>query len=94
MRFFALTIEYTQPASTRGCPDTNHELLSNLSQSTGGEVITPAELTKVRELLPNRGVRLIGTPEEETLWDTPLALILLLVLVTFEWVGRRLIRLA
>jgi len=29
----------------------------------------------------------------ETLWDSPLALILLISLLTVEWVGRRVIRL-
>ena len=45
-----------------------------------------------RKLLPNRKLKLAGEPEVHTLWDTPLALLLVVVLLTVEWVGRRLIR--
>ena len=37
-------------------------------------------------------VVIVGAPEEETLWDSPLALMLFLGLMTAEWIGRRLIR--
>ena len=38
--------------------------------------------------------RLAGEPDVETLWDTPLALILMMLLLTLEWVVRRIIKLA
>ncbi|HYE02779.1 MAG TPA: hypothetical protein VD963_06055 [Phycisphaerales bacterium] len=75
-------------------PETDHALLAALSEATGGAVVAPAELAELGGLIPNRKVKLVGTAEEETLWDTPLALILLLGLLTAEWVGRRLLRLA
>jgi hypothetical protein len=52
------------------------------------------ELADLPKILPNREVRLLGTPEVETLWDKPVALLLLLVLLSGEWIGRRLLRLA
>lgn len=73
-------------------PETDHDLLANLSESTGGRVIRPAEMATIPGELPNRRVRLVNETTEP-LWDTPLALLLALGLLTFEWVGRRVIRL-
>jgi len=73
-------------------PETDHELLARLSERTGGQVLTPATLASVESILPNRRVRSV-TETSEALWDTPLALLAVLVLLTGEWVGRRLIRL-
>jgi hypothetical protein len=75
-------------------PETNHPLLARLAQATDGRVLNAADLTELSKYLPNRGVRLAGEPEVQTLWDTPLALILTILLLTVEWVGRRLLRLA
>ncbi|MBL0927955.1 MAG: hypothetical protein IBJ11_09950 [Phycisphaerales bacterium] len=73
-------------------PATDHALLASLAEQTGGRVLTPAELRSLPTLLPNRQVRQLAETAEP-LWDTPLALILVLTLLTLEWVGRRLIRL-
>jgi hypothetical protein len=75
-------------------PETNHPMLQRLVQVSGGKMLTPAELNDLPRLLPNRRLRLAGEPDVETLWDTPLALILIMTLLTIEWVVRRLIRLA
>lgn len=74
-------------------PQTNHALLADLANETGGQVLSASDLDRLDDLLPRREVRLPGTGQERTLWDTPLALFLLLLLLTAEWVGRRLIRL-
>ncbi len=73
-------------------PETNHELLARLSDETGGQVLLASELADLPDRIPNRRVRLLNE-STESLWDTPLALILIVGLLTFEWVGRRLIRL-
>lgn len=76
-------------------PETDHELLAELSAETGGRVFASAN---VRDLfvdptnLPKRRVVLLNE-RSESLWDTPLALILVIVLLTGEWVVRRVIRL-
>ncbi|MBX3359146.1 MAG: hypothetical protein KF745_12055 [Phycisphaeraceae bacterium] len=75
-------------------PETDHALLGRLASATGGKLLGPTELSELTNLLPNRRVRVVGTPEEETLWDTPLALALLVGLLVVEWVWRRVIRLA
>lgn len=74
-------------------PQTDHALLTSLAASTGGKVIAPGELASVEGLLPNRQLRVLGTPEAETLWDKPVVWILLMTLLTLEWIGRRLIKL-
>ncbi len=75
-------------------PQTDHAALAELAQATGGRVLTGAELKDLGTILPNREVRLLGTPEVETLWDKPIALLALLLLLGAEWIGRRLLRLA
>jgi hypothetical protein len=69
-------------------------VLERLAALSGGRMIAPNELSQLSKWLPNRRVRLAGEPEVETLWDTPLALIVVVGLATMEWVGRRMLRLA
>ena len=59
-----------------------------------GARLTAEEVGKLTELLPNRQVRITGTPDTQPLWDKPLCLALLVALFALEWVGRRLIKLA
>lgn len=74
-------------------PETDHPLLAQLSTATGGSVLSESDLKNLDRLLPRRELRTTGIAQEHTLWDTPAALLLILVLLTVEWVGRRLIRL-
>jgi hypothetical protein len=74
-------------------PQADHERLDQLATATGGRTLAPGDLSDLAGALPKRGVRLAGEPDIETLWDTPLALLLVMLLLTLEWVGRRLIRL-
>ncbi len=75
-------------------PETDHGLLSRLAKESGGTVIAPTELNRLPDLLPRREVRITLAPDEHELWDTPLALILILLLLTTEWIGRRVMRMA
>lgn len=88
------SVEVWQPDDELRHPQTDHPLLARLSRATGGRVLAPAELTQLPKLLPNRRLKLAGEPDVQTLWDTPLALILVVTLLTAEWIGRRLLRLA
>jgi hypothetical protein len=87
-------VEIWQPDDELRQPQTDHALLARLSRTTGGQVLTPADLSQLPKLLPNRRLKLAGEPDVQTLWDTPLALILVVLLLTAEWLGRRLLRLA
>jgi hypothetical protein len=73
-------------------PETDHPLLVHLAAETRGQVVAPDQLDVLPQLLPNRAVRTMD-PLRESIWDTPLAFTLVLLLVMAEWIGRRLIRL-
>jgi hypothetical protein len=74
-------------------PETDHPLLAELSAETEGQLLPPESLGRVADLLPNRELRVAGTPDVQTLWDRPIVLAALLLLLAFEWITRRLIRL-
>jgi len=87
-------VQVWQPDDEMRQPQTDHPLLASLSQTTGGKILTTDELRQLPTLLPNRRLKLAGEPDIQTLWDTPLALIIVVLLLTAEWIGRRLLRLA
>lgn len=87
------TLEVVLPDDEMQRPQADHLLLADLALQTGGQVVSPQRLSDLPGLLPNRQVRLSDAPEVATLWDTPLALGTVFVLLLIEWIGRRLIRL-
>ena len=74
-------------------PETDHALLASLSEETGGRVLSTHDLSQLPDLLPNRS-KTIPNPLTERIWDTPLAFLLVLLLLTCEWIGRKVLRLA
>jgi len=86
------SLDVALPDDELRTPETNHALLAAISEQTGGRVFQPSELDTLPNHLPNRQVRLLNEVGEP-LWDTPLALILIVFLLTAEWIGRRVIRL-
>ena len=74
-------------------PETDHALLAELARISGGKVLSMSDLPKLQEILPRREIRTTSIAEARTLWDSPAALALLILLCAAEWVGRRLIRL-
>jgi len=84
-------IEVIRPDEERRRPETDHALLRSLAEETGGKVLSPDDLGPINTL-PNRRIR-TPDPITERIWNTPLALILILVLTTTEWIGRRLMKL-
>jgi hypothetical protein len=72
---------------------TDHAALAELAEQTGGTVVPPDALASLTERVPNR---MRKTPADivEPLWNAPLALIVVVLLLTVEWVGRKIIRLA
>lgn len=71
-------------------PVTDHRLLEQLSQKTGGRVLAGQELEQLLTLVENRE-RTTAADVHETLWNTPLALVIALLLLTGEWIGRKMI---
>lgn len=74
-------------------PMADHNVLASLAERTGGRVLGMDTLGELPSVLPRREVVIAGQPQIEPLWDRPVVLIVLLVLLAMEWVGRRLIRL-
>jgi hypothetical protein len=89
-----IDVEVALPDDELRRPETDHALLTRLSNQTGGEVLPAERVQDLPGLLPNREVHIAGTPDVETLWDRPVFLVLLVLLLTVEWIGRRLMRLA
>ena len=71
---------------------TDHPRLTALATDTGGKVVALDKLDELASVVPHRAKR-TPTDVRESLWDSPLALGLLMLLLTLEWVGRKLIRL-
>ena len=82
------------PDDERRQPETDHAALATLTEQTGGAIVSESELSAISGRIPNRERRIAGIPEIETLWDSPLSLILIVLFLSVEWIGRRLIRLA
>ncbi len=75
-------------------PDTDHAALELLSERTGGQVLDPSELGTLPDILPNRTRITTLSPQTTALWDRPIVLILMVLLLSIEWIGRRTLRLA
>lgn len=90
----AARVEVSLPEDELRRPQADHAALAQLAQASGGRTLTDADLPALATLLPNRELRILGTPDIETLWDKPITLALLLLLLGAEWIGRRLIKLA
>lgn len=88
----AQTIEVFYPDDELRTPETDHPLLARLSEETGGVTLAPEALGELPDHLRSRE-RVTVRERYETLWDSPLAFLLLVGLLTVEWVGRRVIRL-
>ena len=73
-------------------PAADHGVLADLSTATGGRMLNPEDVADLPELLPNRSVR-TENPLSESIWDSPLALMIVLLLLAMEWIGRKLVRL-
>lgn len=82
------------PDDERQRVQTDHPRLAELAEATGGRLLGAEELALLPELLPNRERRVLGSPDVEPLWDSPLVLGLIMILLSLEWIGRRLVRLA
>jgi len=73
-------------------PLPDHARLEALAAATGGRVIAVDELGKLGELLPNR-TRRIADDQREPMFTGWWPLIVVVVLLTLEWVGRKGLRL-
>ena len=85
-----VVVEVVRPDNELRFADTDHPLLEELAESTGGTMHTSESFNDID--LPNRSFT-TERPLSERIWTSPLAFILLVLLTTLEWIGRRLARL-
>tara|TARA_A100000171_G_scaffold45825_1_gene49997 strand:+ start:3151 stop:5514 length:2364 start_codon:yes stop_codon:yes gene_type:complete len=81
-------------ADERRTLDADHTTLVHLATETDGWVAEPDSFAAIPDQLPNRARTLVTPPRRASLWDRPIVLIVLISLLTFEWIGRRALRLA
>jgi len=74
--------------------DSDHATLAAIAQQTGGWVTLPDGFQDIPQLLPNRARTIASPPRRASLWDRPIVLIVLITLLSIEWIGRRVARLA
>jgi hypothetical protein len=86
------TLNVVAPGDERAHPETDHERLRQLAKATGGQTIALNELDRLTTAVPNLAEP-VANDTREPIWHSPLALILAMVLLTGEWIGRKLIRL-
>ena len=92
-------VEVVRPDDELRLADADHDLLATIAEETGGSVhdIQKSEdqrsvFDRIHEALPNRAV-ITEIPLRERIWTSPLFFLVILLLVTVEWSGRRLGRL-
>lgn len=88
----AQRIEVFPPDDELRQPAPDHDRLKTLAEQTQGAVVQLDNLGELGQLLPNRARR---TPNDirEPLWNSWLSLLLVVGLITVEWIGRKAIRL-
>lgn len=69
-------------------PIVDRDNLQRLAEDTGGRLVSLNEARSLPEIIPNVARR-IPIVSEQSLWDAPLALALFALLITAEWVGRK-----
>ena len=88
-----VVVEVTRADAEWRRPDADHALLASIAEATGGALVPPDQLEGIVDRIPNRSV-VVSMPIVEPIWSSPLALLGALLLLSMEWIGRRLLRLA
>jgi hypothetical protein len=88
------TIDVVVPNLEAQNPTQNAELLSNLTRDTQGRYLSLAEISTLPSLLPDQSQPIIVDEQLRTLWDRSWLMLLLVMLLAFEWIMRRIWRLS
>ena len=75
-------------------PTLNTELLKNLTRDTQGRYLAVSELATLSTLLPDQSQPVVVDEQLRTLWDRSLLMYLMVGLLAFEWIMRRVWRLS
>ena len=88
------TIDVVVPNLEAQNPTQNVELLSNLTRDTQGRYLSVSEISTLPSLLPDQSQPIIVDEQLRTLWDRGWLMFLLVILLAFEWIMRRVWRLS
>lgn len=88
------TIDVVVPNLEARNPTQNVELLSNLTRDTQGRYLSLSEVSTLPSLLTDQSQPIIVDEQLRTLWDRSWLLFLLVMLLAFEWIMRRVWRLS
>ncbi|MBM4051446.1 MAG: hypothetical protein FJ270_01720 [Planctomycetes bacterium] len=86
-------VRVIEPDDEFARPETDHATLESLCASTGGRLLSAADLPDLATIIPDRST-FTERIERVPVWSSPLTLILLVVLCGLEWSIRRAVRLA
>ncbi len=82
-------VEVQQQSLENRIPQANLQLMSELAEKTGGSILKPWWAASVHQQIPDRQY-VIPDDITETIWDSKLALVVFVILITTEWILRKL----
>ena len=84
----SVSLRVERPSLESKSPQADHALLARLADASGGRVVDLDELTEVLSTIPDRSVRI---PDDvvEPLWDSKLVFVLFALMISMEWVSRK-----
>ncbi len=88
------TIDVVLPNLESQNPTQNAELLTNLTKDTNGRYLSLSELSVLPSLLPDQSQPVVVDEQLRTLWDRSWLMALMVALLAFEWIFRRVWRLS
>jgi hypothetical protein len=88
------TIDVVLPNLESQNPTQNAELLTSLTRDTQGQYLTVSELASLPKLLPDQSQPVVVDEQLRTLWDRGWLMFLMVSLLAFEWILRRVWRLS
>ncbi len=84
----SLAIETVAPKLELADPRTDRAALERLATETHGQALTLAEASKLPAMIPS-AAKVIPTESSRPLWDSPLAMAAFILLITAEWILRK-----
>lgn len=88
------TIDVVLPNLESQNPTQNAELLTDLTKDTQGKYLTLAEIATLPSLLPDQSQPVVVDEHLKALWDRSWLMFLMVALLAFEWILRRVCRLS
>ncbi|MCH7870418.1 MAG: hypothetical protein IID33_01830 [Planctomycetes bacterium] len=84
----SVSLRVEPPSLESKSPQADHALLERLADASGGRVVDLDELAEVLGTIPDRSVRI---PDDvvEPLWDSKLVFALFALMISMEWVSRK-----